>query len=128
MHFVYKELATKKNDVGQIVRLVNVTKGFLHISGSLLIFDVRKLVVFQNEANDGDGLLVTPLIVLQHFGIRIGRWSFLGYATMSQRLMNANNILILNFQRFSLNITMTLVTLLSNDIIIALDILSKHSN
>lgn len=47
-----------------------------YLCGSSATFDVRKLVVRQVEANDGHDLLDTSLVLLQHFGIHIGRWSF----------------------------------------------------
>ena len=52
-------------------------------------------------------------------------------STISQRPMDANNILILNFLRLNfppLNLSMILSASISNDAILRLDILLKHSN
>jgi hypothetical protein len=51
-------------------------------------------------------------------------------STMSQRSIDANNILFLNFQRLNfppLNLSMIVAALLLNDIVLRSDIRSKHS-
>ena len=57
----------------KVIILLNVAKDLPSLRGSLATFDVRKLVVYQIEANNRDGLPIVPLIFLQHFGIRIKR-------------------------------------------------------
>jgi hypothetical protein len=53
-----EELAVINEDVGQTL-------------------DVAKLVVYQVEADNGHGFLDALVVLLQHFGIRVGNWSLL---------------------------------------------------
>ena len=45
---------------------------------SFTTLDVRKLVVDQVEAGDEHDFFYVYLVILQHFGIRIRRWRFIG--------------------------------------------------
>ena len=77
LHLAYRELVTNKEDVRQTFHIVNVTKGLSCLRVSFATLDVCKLVAYQIEADDGYGLLDVPLVLLQHFGICVGRWSIL---------------------------------------------------
>ena len=72
-----EELITNGEDVGQTLRCVNVTKGFSPLYGSFATLDVYNLVVYQIKTDDRHGLFDVLLVLLQHFGIRVGRWSFI---------------------------------------------------
>ena len=61
------------------LHLVNVVEGMTHLRGSFKTFNVCKLVVLQIEAYNRHGYLDVFLILLQHIGNCIGRWSFLGF-------------------------------------------------
>ena len=114
-----------EEDVGQTLCLMNVVKGLSRFRGSFVTLDARKLVVRQVKATNGHTFFNAFLILLQHFGIRIGRWRFIESIHNIQRSMDANNILILNFQRliFSpLNLSMIIAASLSNDVIVRLDL------
>ena len=78
LHLVREKLVVNKEDVGQIICLVNVAKKILCLRGSFATLNGHKLVVRQVKADDGHGLLHTPLVLFQHFGIRVGRWSLFG--------------------------------------------------
>ncbi len=124
MHLTREELAANEEDVGQAPRFVDVTKCPPCLRWSLGPLDVVKLTIHQVDANDRHGLLQTPLVPLDDFGVRIGWWSILRPVQISQRSMEANTISILNFQRLKfspLNLSMTLVLSPSKDAIL-------HSN
>jgi hypothetical protein len=72
------KLEANVEDVGQTLHLVNVVKILLLICASFGTLGMQKLVVRQVEADDWDGLLDASSVFLQHFGVPIGRWSFLG--------------------------------------------------
>ena len=78
VHLVREKLAANKEDVRQILRLVNVVKDFSHLRGTFATLDVYKLVVRQVKADDGHGFFDSLLVFLQHFGIHNERWSHLG--------------------------------------------------
>jgi hypothetical protein len=61
---VFKEPATNKEDVEQLLRLVDVAKGLLHLRQPFTTLNVPKLVVCQVEVDDEHELLNAPLIVL----------------------------------------------------------------
>jgi len=77
LHLTHEELATNEEDVGQAPRLVDVAKCLPCLRGSLAPLDVVKLTIHQVDANDRHGLLHTPLVLLDDFGVRIGWWSLL---------------------------------------------------
>lgn len=57
----------------------NVANGLLRLRGSSATLDMHKLVVCQVKANDGYGIFFNAsLVLIQHFGICIGRWRSIG--------------------------------------------------
>ena len=124
LYLIYDEFVANKKDVGQTSRLVNVAKGLPCLHRSFTMFDVRKLSVKLR--------LMMDMTMLTHLWCSFNTLGFtLDTSTMYQRSMDANNILILNFQRLkfpSLNLSIILAASLSNDAIVRSDILLKHSN
>ena len=105
LHLAHDKLTANEIDVRQTLRLVNVAKSFSHLQRSLATLDVRKL-----RSNDGHQssklrpmMKMTFLMYLWYsfntFGFIMEDGVFLDPSIMFQRSMDANNILILNFQR-----------------------------
>lgn len=78
LYFIREKFAVNGENVGQILYLVDVAMDILCLHGSFATLDVCKLVVRQIKADDGHCLFDVPLVLPQHFGICIGRWSFFG--------------------------------------------------
>ena len=81
--------------------------------------------------DDGHGLLTHLWYSFNTLGSSLEGSGSLYPSIISQRSMDTNNILILNFQRlnfFLLNLSMILTALLTNYIIIRSNICSKNSN
>ena len=66
-------------DVRQTLYFVNVTKSLSCLHWSFATLYVHKSVVHQVEVDYKHGILDAPLVILQHFGIRIRSWSILGF-------------------------------------------------
>ncbi len=69
LHLTREELTANEEDVGQAPRLVDVAKCLPCLRWSLAPLDVVKLTIHQVDGNGGHGLLCTPLVVLDEFGV-----------------------------------------------------------
>lgn len=70
--------------------------------------DVRILVVYQVEVDDGHGFLDALEVLLQHFGIRVGNWSLLGSVYNVLKTHGIQNHLYFEFPKAK-SLTMKLV-------------------
>ena len=89
---------------------MNVAEVLERIHLFFAIFDVRKLVFHQVEADDGHDLLDVSLTLFYYFGSALEGEAFFDMSIISQRSMDTTKILILNFQRLfpPLNLSITL--------------------
>ena len=63
LHLVRGKLTTNEKNVGQTLRLVNITKDLPHLRGFFATFDVRKLVVYQIEVDDEHDFFHASLVL-----------------------------------------------------------------
>ena len=79
LYLTNEKFMMNEEDVRQTLYLVNVTKSLSRLHWSIATLHVHKLVVYQVEVDYKHGILDAPLLILQHFGIRIRSWSLLGF-------------------------------------------------
>ena len=95
LYLACKELTTNKNWTN--FSSCNVAKGFPRFLKSFATLDVRKLTVYQVEVDDGHGIVGLlgirnmPLILLQHFGICVRRWSLAGSVYNVPKIYRSQN-------------------------------------
>ena len=129
---IRKKLTANEEGVVQTLCFVNVAKNFLRLYVSFVTLDMRKLVIREVEADDEHYYASLVYFLYYFFNISaLEGGAFLELSTMSQRSMDDNIILILDFQRLKflpLNSSMVIAAPLSNNVIVGTYILSRHSN